>query len=315
MAQPTAHDLQVVDPVLTSMLVGYKQTDNRFVAGRMFPGVSVPNKAGTYYILTKKYWFVDEMKSRAPGSKFARGGFGVESATFATLGFGLEYPIPDEDQANSQLPLSLESIGTQWLAQMSLIRKERAWAADFMAASVWTSQDNNATTDWDDFTSGDPIMDIKTGKRTISQLTGMTPNTLMVGEIVDDALCMHPDILDRIKYTVTATGAAVDAAMASVLKVPSYLVATAVYNSANEGQDATLVPIIDDDALLCYVASAPGLFTASAGYTFEWAGGGGGGQIGTYRDQSVKSNILQMSEEWDQKVVAADLGYIWLDVV
>jgi hypothetical protein len=315
MSQPTVNDVQAVDPILTNMLVGYKQADARFVSSQIFPSVPVDKMGFTYYILTKKYWFVDEMQKRAPGGRFARGGFGVESATGQVDLWGLEYPVPDEDQANSQLPLTLEGIGTQWLAQQSLIRKERAWAADFMAASVWTTQDNNATTDWDDFSAGDPVKDIKTGKRAISQLTGQTPNTLLVGEIVDDAITLHPDILDRIKYTVAATGAAVDSAVAAILKVQRYIVATAIYNSANEGQAASYAPIIDDDALLCYVTPAPGLFVASAGYTFGWTDGGGDGVVVPYRDQKVKSNILQTSEAWDQKVVAADLGAIWLDVV
>jgi len=315
MSLPTINDVGAVDPVLTNMLVGFKQDDSRFVAGRVFPSVPVKNDSGTYYTLTKKYWFLDGMEQRAAGSKFARNGFGVETATYATLGWGLENPIPDEVEANNQMPLTLESAGLQWLAQQSLIRKERAFSADFMLYSVWTSYDNDSATDWDDFQSGDPASNIKTGKRTISQLTGMAPNTLVVGEVVDDALTLHPDMIDRIKYVTMATAMGVSQAVASILGVPSYIVATAIYNSANEGQDPTLAAIIDDDALLCYVAPSPGIFTASAGYTFTWAGGGGDGEIVQYRDQSVKSNILQLSEQWDQKVVAADLGYFWAGIV
>ena len=39
------------------------------------------------------------------------------------------------------------------------------------------------------------------------------------------------------------------------------------------------------------------------------------GQIVTYRDQSVKSDILQASEAWDQKIVASDMGYFFSDIV
>ncbi|RPJ37166.1 MAG: hypothetical protein EHM35_06870, partial [Planctomycetaceae bacterium] len=180
MAQPTVSDVLAVNPVLTNMLVGYKQADSRFVAGRIFPVVPVDKKEFTYYILTKKYWFVDSQQTRSAGGKFARGGYGVESASGQAILEGLEHPIPDENRANNQMPLALEQIGLQWLAQQSLIRKERAWATDFMKASVWTTQDNNSATDWSDYQSGDPVTNIKTGKRGISQLTGMTPNTLLV---------------------------------------------------------------------------------------------------------------------------------------
>lgn len=315
MTIPTLNDIQAVDPVLTNILVGYKQADTRFVASQVFPAVPVDKDSGTYYVLSKQYFFMDEMKRRAPGDPVARGGYGVSTATYAAAQWALEHKIPLEHRANNQMPLGLETIGAQWLAQQSMIRKERAWASDFMAASVWTTQDNNATTDWDDYTSGDPLKDLRTGRRGISQLTGQTPNALVVGEIVDDALNTHPDILDRVKYQLVATNQNVRASLAAVLGVEQYLVGLGIYNSAVEGQTAVYAPIIDDDALLLYVNPTPQLMAPSAGYTFTWDGGGGIGQVVTYPEQSTRSDILQLVEAWDQKVVAADLGAIWLDVV
>ena len=312
---PTKNDVQAVDPVLTGILVGYMQADSRFVASRAFPAVPVEKDSGTYYILTKKYSFLDQVKRRAPGGVFERAGYGVETATYAVQLWGLEHPVPDENKANSQLPLDLERIGLSWLAQQSLIRKERAWAADFMAASVWDNTDNNSVTDWDDFTAGDPANDIQTGLRTVSGNTGYLPNMLIVGEIVNQALMLHPDMIDRIKHVQAATAATMQGAIPGILGVEQYLVAMGFYNSANEAQSASYSAIIDDDALLIYSNPGAGVMGATAGKTFSWAGGGGTGSIVTYRDQSVKSDILQLSEAWDQKVVAADLGYIWLDVV
>ena len=314
MTLPTKNDVQAVSPVLTNMLLAYKNADSRFVAGKVFPSIPVEKDSGTYYILTKKYWFLDLLERRAPGDEFGRVGYGVETATYAAATWGIEHKIADEIRANNQVPMALEQVGLQFLSNMSLIRKERAFAADFMAASVWTTQDNDATTDWDDYSAGDPLADLRTGKRGISQLTGMTPNTLVVGEIVDDALVIHPDIIDRIKYTRAATTGAMEGALAEVLGT-NYLVATAIYNSADEGQSGTYAAIIDDDALLLHVAPGADMMTASAGKTFVWSGGGGDGQIVSYRDQSHKSDILQLSEAWDQKVTAADLGAIWLGVV
>jgi hypothetical protein len=68
MSQPTSNEVQAVDPVLTNMLVGYKQEAARFVANRVFPIVPVEKRGFTYYIFTKKYWFIDSLKARAAGS-------------------------------------------------------------------------------------------------------------------------------------------------------------------------------------------------------------------------------------------------------
>ena len=41
MTNPTNNDLQAVNAVLTNMLVGYMQNQDRFIADRLFPGVAV----------------------------------------------------------------------------------------------------------------------------------------------------------------------------------------------------------------------------------------------------------------------------------
>lgn len=315
MPLPTVLDVQAVDPVLTNLLVGYMQAESRFVASRVFPPVQVEKDSGTFYVFTKKYWFLDEMDQRAPGEKFRRGGYGVGTDTYKTLTHGLEHPIADEVRANSQVPMSLEEAGLRWLATQSLIRKERAFSTDFMVISVWGTDDNNSATDWDDFASGDPASNVKTAQRTVLTNTGFVPNTMIVGRIVDDALVLHPDILDRVKYTQQATEASIRGAIAASLGLENYWPAESVYNSANEGQSMTGAAIIDDDALICYCAGAPGILTPSCGYTFQWPGGGGMGSIVPYRDQSSKSDILQHSEAWDQKAVATDLGYFFADIV
>lgn len=315
MTQPTHSEIQAVDPVLTGMLVGYMQADDRFVASKVFPEVPIEKQSGTYYVMTKKYFFSDEMKLRAPGGQFPRSGYGVSTATCYANTFGLEHPIADEARANNQVPMSLEQAGALWLAQKSLLRKEIAWAGDFMTSGVWGTTDSNSTTDWDDFTNGDPVTDILTARRTISNNTGFDGNTMVLGYIVHQALVNHPDIIDRVKYVQRGTLASVEAALADCFGVSNYWVGKATYNSANEGQTVSLSAIIDDDCLVCSCAGAPGIMTPSCGYTFSWSGGGGLGSVATYRDQSVKSDILQHSEAWDQKVVATDLGYIFLDVV
>jgi hypothetical protein len=315
MAQPTHSEVQVVDPVLTNMLVGYQQAETRFVASRMFPVVPVELQGFTYYTFTKKYWFLDEMKSRTPGAAYARSGYSLTSSTGYANTWGLEHPIPDEVEKNNQVPMSLHQAGVKWLAQQSLIRKERAFSADFMVTGVWGTDDSNATTDWDDFTNGDPFNDVLTAKRTISNSTGLDANTMTLGYIVHVGLQNHPDIVDRIKHVQVAGLGNVETALKSLFDLKDYNVAKASYNSANEGQAGTYAAIIDDDALICYCTPTPGLFEASAGYTFAWAGHGGTGSIYTYREDQTDSDILKIKEGWDQKVVASDVGYFFSDVV
>ena len=77
----TRNDITAVDPVLTTMLVSYRQDASRFVSTQLFPVIDVANPSGTYYIFDKKYWMSDEMEQRPWGGDYARAKFGVSTST------------------------------------------------------------------------------------------------------------------------------------------------------------------------------------------------------------------------------------------
>ncbi|MBU2249086.1 MAG: major capsid protein [Gammaproteobacteria bacterium] len=314
MALPSVTDVQSVDVVLTNLLVAYEQADTRFVASKVFPVVNVEKDSGSYYIFTPKYWHASLMEPRAPGARFPRGDFGVTTGTYATLQFGLEKAIPDEVRANSQLPADLEASAVRWLAQQSLLKKEIAWATDFMITSYWNNTtDGTETGKFSDLIASDPVGDFDTAKRAVNVNTGYIPNTAVMGQIVEDRLRNHPDIIDRLKYVQMATAANLQSGLGAVFGISNWLVSSAMYNSANLGQDASNAAIIDDDLLICYVDPNPGIWTASAGYTFAWSGAGGAGAIDRYRDEPAKSDVVRSQEQWDQAAVADELGYFYLD--
>jgi hypothetical protein len=311
--QPTINQIQAVDPVLTNMLISYMQSDDRFVADRVFAPVPVDFISHLYYKLTKKYWFSDEAKNRAPGGSVPRGGYGVETDTFTTIQYALGHTIPRENRANNQVPLNLERAGVRWLAGQHKIRRERMFAAAAMTTGKWAT-DNTTATDWDDSTS-DPVADIKLARRTISQSTGFSPSCMCMGEIVADALEVHPDVIDRIKYTQAATAASIRAAMSALFEL-EIIVGKAIYNSANESQDAVMVPIIDDDCLICYSEPGTSLEMPSAGKTLYWAPGGGLGTIEPlWFDNQTKSDVIDSFQQVVHKVTASDLGYFFSDIV
>ena len=79
-------------------------------------------------------------------------------------------------------------------------------------------------------------------------------------------------------------------------------------------------PKIDAD-FVQFSFAPPALSTAQNKVLLSWVSAGHNkillrdGQIATYAEPQTKSDVLQMSEAWDQKVVATDLGYFFSDVV
>jgi hypothetical protein len=312
MAFPDVNDVQAVDPILQNLLVGYGQSETRFIADRAFPALSVDKDSGTYYIFTQKYWFTDNMQVRAPGGNYPRGDFGVETGTYVTKQYALSYPLADEVRANSQVPMDLETAAVRWLGSKGLINRERLWAATAMAASTWGASDGSVSTKWSTDTS-DPVGDIRTGVRTISQATGQNANTIIMGEIVRDRLINHPDLIDRVKYTERAGLGSIDSALSAILGL-NVLVGSAIYNSANEGQTASYSPIIDDDILILYVTPSPGIFEASAGYSINWAGGGGMGMMPPKFRLEGDADLIKYKHQLTHEIVASYVGYYVADV-
>ena len=315
MPTPTINQVQAYDPVLSNFLIGYQQADDRFIASRLFPPTSSEKDSGQYWIFTKKYFFMRSLQARAAGGDFQYISQGVETDTFATAQFAAGFNIPDEVRDNSQIPLSLEQTFLKQVAQTSLIEKEVRFATDFWTTGVWGTTDNNSTTDWDDFSASDPIADILVASRTVSNNTGIDPNTMSMGYIVYQALVNHPDILDRLKYTARADMSTIEAALAALFGKTNLWVGKASYTNTNEAAAFSASAIIDDDCLVCHVDPGAGLFGLTSGKTFFWQPGGGMGSI--YRDPPRRNHgdDFQHKEQWDQKVTASDTGYIFLDVV
>ena len=93
----------------------------------------------------------------------------------------------------------------------------------------------------------------------------------------------------------------------------------AIENTANEGATNVHAFIGGKHALLLYTPATPGLMTPSAGYTFTWTGLLGGGALGTrisrMRVELRKADRVEIEMAFDQKQVAADLGYFFLTAV
>ena len=311
--KPTVAQIRAVaNPILSNMLISYMNNSSDFVATAAAPTVSVNEESGTYFILDATYFFATQLERRAYGDTFAQGGYALTTDTYKTLQWGLEHPIPVEHEATSQVPMSLQSLATEWLATQSLIRKETSFAADFMIGSAWSTE-NSSATDWD--STGTPVADIALARRTVRQAVGVGANAAVMGEIVWDALQTNAQITGLVAYTNSLTQTTRDSLIASTLGLDYLFVSRAVRNTANLNAADSISPIIDDDCLVCIVKPGADMMTISSLKTFVWNPGGGQGSVKSYFSNERNSTILQHQEQWDQKLIGAGTGYIFTDIV
>lgn len=314
MGQPTQTSVHV-DVPLTNISTAYIQSQDAFIATKVFPVVPVEKQTDKYYTYTKNDWFRDEAQLRADATESAGSGYGISTGTYSCDVFAMHKDIGYQTRANADSQINLDRDATQFVTQRLLLKQEIKFVSDFFTTSVWAT-DATPSNLWSDFTSSDPIEDIETGKETILTNTGQMANTLVLGYQVYRKLKNHPDIVDRIKYTQGVTGRTVTPELlAAMFDVDRVLVARAIKATNVEGETAAYSFTHGKHALLLHVAPSPGLLTPSAGYTFSWRGvsQGLGSDIGITRiDMPVKkSERIEGEVAFDNKVVGSDLGYFF----
>jgi hypothetical protein len=324
MPQPNINSVHV-DAILTNISVAYLQNQDNFIADKVFPVVPVDKKSDKYFTYTKNDWFRDEAQRRADGTESAGSGYNLSTGTYSADVWAFHKDVGDQTVANADAPLNPLREATEFVTRRLLLRKEIQFVSDFFTTGVWADDvtgvagapSSGETKQWSDYTSSDPINDIEAGKSEILSSTGMEANTLVLGYEVFRQLKNHPDLVDRIKYTSSQT--ITEDMLARMFDLDRVLVAKAVKATNNEGASDAYSFAYGKSALLCHTASAPGLLTPSAGYTFSWTGvsGGIGSTIGvsSFRMESLKAERVEAEMAFENKVIGSDLGYFWNTIV
>jgi hypothetical protein len=318
------------DQLLTTLSVGWWNDESNYIAGRVFPNVSVAKQSDKYRIFNKADWFRDDARRRADTTEAAETDFTLSEDTYYADVWALRTFIGDQTQANFDAPGNLLQDTTRFLTQKMLLQRDIQFTNDFLKTGVWaldkvgvaSAPTGNGFIQWNDYTNSTPVLDVEVGKTAIASTTGIEANTLVLGRDVLATLRNHPDIIDRINYTGNGgrTGAD-EAILAGLFGVERVIVARAIKNTAAEGQAGVYGKIsAAKAAFLCYSTPAPGLMTPTAGYTFGWNNipGGVAGQpvaVKRYRNEDRASDVIEVQSSYDNKVVAPELGVFYGSVI
>jgi len=326
---PVPGDVHVNTP-LTNISIAYLQDAMNFVSAKVFPNIPVAKQSDRYYTYERGEFNRDEMQERAPGTESAGGSYDLDNTpTYFAPVHAFHKDIPDQVRSNADAVLNPDREATEYVTHKALIKREKLWVSKYFVTSVWTNEDAGVDSSptpgtsflrWNDAAST-PIEDVRKAKTTILESTGFIANTLVLGQQVYDALVDHPDIVDRIKYGQTPGDPAIAnlVALMKLFEVPRIFVMRSIENTAAKGQTASHSFIGGKHALLCYSAPSPGIMTPSAGYTFSWTGylgaGAEGNRIKRFRLERIESDRVEIQMAFDQKLVAADLGFFFLTAV
>lgn len=316
-SEPTPSDVHV-DALLTNHSIGYK--NEMYIADKVFPMVGVRKQADIIPLYTKSHWFRSKAALRAPGAPSRRSGFEVDNTNkYFCDRFSFGFELPDDVRDNADLPYNMDRDATEFVTDKLQMVRDVNFAADFMKIGVWKT-DKTGTTDftkWSTFGTSTLRKDIETFKGIVEDSIARQPNVLVMGSIVWRAIKLHPDFLDAVKYT--QTGIISLQLAAQMFELDEILIARAIRTTTAEGTaeaSVTYTRIIDDDALLFWRNSNPGLMQPAAGITYVWNRVANAIQyIKRMRNEEKEISIIEANSYFDQKATATDSGLFMADAV
>lgn len=307
------------DRPLTDLSVAYIQSQDRFVARKVFPQVTTDHVSDVYYVWDKDDYMRDEAQQRAPNAEAAETAAKPSTEPFLCQEYALKEPIPWQRRDNADKVIDMEAAATRRIAQKLLIRQDSIWSARYFTTGQWGTDVAGVTGTpgagqilrWTEAGST-PIEDIDDLKLAIERETGFVPNTIVITPEVLTVLKHHPSILDRIKYT--DGGSITIEILRGLMEVDRLVVARGVKTSSGKGApNPSRGFILNPGVLLAYSAEAPGVETPSAGYTFAWkdidsGAGEYGGGFRKYSVEARKADFVEGEFSLDFRVIGADLG-------
>ena len=322
-----------IDTPLSNLTLAYAQSQTNFVADKVFPTVGVARQSDKYYIYDRANMNrTGDVKKLAPRTEVNRIGMTISNSSYFADVYGLGMDFDEQTIANEDEVLNIRSAGAETLAMRLMIHREENFATTFFSTGVWGTEVAGAASGagtpvyWNDYTNSTPITDVTDARRAMQLKSGgYKPNTMVVGKVTRDELINHPDILARLNGGSTVNNPALitDAKLAEIFEVENFFVMEAVNNTAVEGAAESNAFIGGKHALLCHTPSSAGLMTPAAGMTFAWNNIPGANNLGitveSFSDDALKrqqiAEHIQVKMSYDMKVVGADLGYFFIDIV
>lgn len=317
--------LATLRPDLAGSLMEFDLAMNRegFIGLQVAPVLNVAKSSGTYGVIPVEQLLQNRDTARAPGSGYSRGKFTFTTASFATNEHGAEEPIDDRQARLYSDYFVAEQIAAMRAYDAVLRNHEKRVASLVFNTSTWTGSSLTTAvgTAWSTIASATPVTDVEAACRKVWDNSGVWPNTLIINRHVFRYLRQ----CSQVKDLITASGAGfpqrpqdiTTAMLSAVFDLPKIIVAGGAKASQNEGQTATFANIWSNgNAMVCYTSDSPDIQAPTLARTFHWAEDGSqiGGTVESYRDETIRGDVVRVRHDTDERVVYRELGHLLTNI-
>ncbi|MDE2100767.1 MAG: hypothetical protein KGL39_26210 [Patescibacteria group bacterium] len=269
--------------------------------------------------------------TRASGSGYKRSDFEMDKYSYSTQEHGFESAIDDRQVAIYGGILNAEEIHSSRTQNFVLEDFERACVAACINTGTFTGALTGAVINgvWSTHATATPVDDIHKAMEGVRTNSGLEPNLVEMNALAFWHAMNTTQVIDRVKYTKTATMAELAGLLAGVLGIKRLVVAGMPEggwkNTANQANTTPTFARIWPDATVFVgrVAESDDPQEPCFGRSFIWNGAPAGGEAPTslgddqelalimeeYRDEKVRGNVLRARTDWDIQIMYANAAY------
>lgn len=290
-----------------------------YIGYRVLPILEVGRQSGSFgKVPVESLAKVDDVTRTSKGD-YNRTDWKFGDDDYITKEYGLEGPVDRRNAAMYRDYFDAEAATAEIVLHKVLTAAEQRVAAAVFNTTTWTgsSLTTSVSVEWSTAATATPIANVRAAALKVRNNSGFWPNALIINKIVFRNLQDCATVIERIH----ASGAGnpvkptdITAAMlAQVFDLDEVIVADGVYDSAKEGQAASLTDIWDDEyAMVCKIGKTSNIAEACIGRTFHWSEDGSqpGGLVESYYDERVRADVLRVRHEVHEKIIYPECGHL-----
>jgi hypothetical protein len=295
-----------------------KDWETNLIGLRAMPILNVPVRAGQYpsFKLKEGQLLKNDVKNRAPYSAFARGTRAFNYESYTALEYGYEEAVDDTITADIQRFFDAEVIAAKLARRKLLLAHELRVASALFNATTFTSTNSGTAYTTANLATFDVGLDVQDAiDRLLANGESSTNLRVVIPYPVWTRIRASTKFQNRLRgvglSTDTILNASTDAA-AQVFGVQEVLIGRASYDSAAEGIAFSSSNVWANTYIWVgsVTDSGSGYFGGGAGFTLNWSEYGPAVGVFTYRDETIKSNIVRAAHYVSEKVVNSNAGQL-----
>jgi hypothetical protein len=276
-----------------------------YVGLRIAPVLEVAKQSGHFGRLPIEQLLKDRDTARTPGGGYSRGTGKFEPDTYACTENGTEEPVDDREAEMYADYFDAELVAAQRARNIVLSSHERR----VIAAALAIAGTAAGAVAWTTTASATPIDDVRAAQLAIFNRCGQKATAMAMSWVRFQHLKDCAQIIDRVKSSglVNVQRSEITPTMvAQALGLEEIILAGGVKNTANENAAATIASLWTDSKALVFTPPRTNDIREPAFMrTIHWAADGSsiGAAIETYRDESVRSDVVRARMDTHEKIM------------